>query len=147
MARFAPPSFSARTPEEVGGHAHYTVAKVDVTPGHMPNLTITETRSEQELEEYRLILVRVFEHGRISLLRKWGVWSRRSAAITRLNEFDFSVTFEKLEHDHKFVVHRTFAQTMFVAIRHELQDVLARDLVHKDLRHHRLRSGLTCIGR
>ena len=51
--------------------------------------------------------------------------------ITRLNQFDFSVTFEELEHDDKFVVDRAFAQTMFVAIGHELQDVFACDLVHK----------------
>ena len=51
--------------------------------------------------------------------------------VARLNKFGFSVTFEKLEHDHKFVIYRTSAQTIFVAIGHELQDVLARDLVDK----------------
>ena len=32
--------------------------------GNMPNFTITETGSEQELDEIRPHLVRVFEHGR-----------------------------------------------------------------------------------
>ena len=46
---------------------------------------------------------------------------RRSVASRRLNQFDFSVTFEELEDDDEFVVDRAFAQTMFVAIGHELQ--------------------------
>src|SRR6266851_8114557 len=98
----------------------------------MPNLTIPETRSEQELEKCGLILVRMSEHGRDFFCFVNGAYGLDVVRpVAGLNKFDFSVTFEKLEHDHKFVVHRTFAQTIFVAIGHELQDVLARDLVHK----------------
>ena len=97
----------------------------------MTNLAIPETRSEQELEKYALILVRVFEHGPdffCFVNRTDGIdvlWP-----VPRLNQFDFSVTFKKLEHNDEFVVDRAFAKTVFVAIGHELQDVFAADLVH-----------------
>jgi len=37
----------------------------------------------------------------------------RESIAVRLNELDFSATFEKLEHNHKFVVDRVSAETMF----------------------------------
>ena len=57
--------------------------------------------------------------------------STYSGQSARLNQFDLSVTFEKLEHNDEFVINRAFAKTVFVAIGHELQDVLAGDLVHE----------------
>jgi hypothetical protein len=44
---------------------------------------------------------------------------------------DLSVAFKKLEHNDEFVINRAFAKTVFVAIGHELQDVVAGDLVHE----------------
>jgi len=97
----------------------------------MTSLTIPETRSEQELEKYGLILICMFEHGPDFFLFVNGtngldvMWP-----VTRLNQFDFSIPFEELEHNDQFVVDRAFAKTVFVAIGHELQDVFACDLVH-----------------
>jgi hypothetical protein len=60
------PVFRSESPKRFGSHAHQTIAKIHVTPSDMTNLPIPETRSEQELEKYAFILVRVFEHGPIS---------------------------------------------------------------------------------
>ena len=126
------PVFRSEPPKRFGSHAHQTIAKIHVTPSDMTNLAVAETRSEQELEKYGLILVRVFEHGLdffCFVNRTDGIdvlWP-----VRRFNQFDLSVTFKKLEHNDEFVINRAFAKTMFAAIGHGLQDVVACDLVHE----------------
>jgi hypothetical protein len=50
------PVLRSEPPKRFGSHAHQTIAKIHVTPSDMTNLAVAETRSEQELEKYRLIL-------------------------------------------------------------------------------------------
>src|ERR1700694_2954900 len=124
------PVFWPEPPKRFGSHAHQTVAKIHVTPSNMTNLTIPETRSEQELQKYGLISVRVSEHG-LDFFRFVDGTDGVDVVgpVARLNQFGLSVTFEELENDDQLVIYRAAAHSPSVAVGHEIQDILSLHLI------------------